>query len=164
MRSVSFVFIFFLAFLCCTVKVYDTNMLLNDFKTEGFLDRDHYQVIIKGFPDKRSRGLVQRRECAIKDARTKMNEIIIDSLANYCLDYQFERLAIKDESDVLNLMKVKSKLRKRMMKYMRFGYIAFEYYNEDHSAVIVFRIYKEDLLSNIESTKTKFRLKSYKEG
>ena len=59
-KSIASIFLtalFFSASINCTIKYYDTNKLLNDYTTEGFLDRDHYQVIITGKPDKDAKGL-----------------------------------------------------------------------------------------------------------
>ena len=138
-----FLYLFlFLCFLSCTVRVYDVNTLLNDCHTEGFLDFDHFQVVITGFPDKRAKGLVARRESALFYAKSKMNELIIERLINFWLEKKQEEYKV-DTGSISNLPEVKIELRSKMHKYLEYGYEAFEFYNEDDSAVIVYRVFKE---------------------
>ncbi len=135
----------------CTIKYYDTDKLLNDYKTEGFLDRDHFQVIIKGKPDKESAGLVLKRESALRKAKSLMNDVILGKLIDYNLDHHIRKTKIKRIENINNIEKVRRALRKGLSEYLEYGHIAFEYYNRDNSAVLVFRIYKEDLVDDIES-------------
>ncbi len=150
-------------FPCCTIRYYDTNKLLNDYKTEGFLDCDHFQVIIKGIPDKKKRGLVFRRESALSDTKSKMNKIITERLVDYNLNYQIKKQKITDTKNILNIAEIKENLAKEFKEYIQYGHIAFEYYNENNSAVIVYRIFKYDLIEDIESIETDFKLKTLKE-
>ncbi len=139
-------------FFGCTIRYYDTNKLHNDFTTEGFLDRDHYQVIIRGMPDKGAKGLVAERESALRSAKSAMNDKIVNSLLNYLIDYHINKLKIKS-ADIQNLADVKKNLTAGVQQFLAFGYAAFEYYNSDNSAVLVYRIFKEDLIEKIESVK-----------
>jgi hypothetical protein len=145
--------IIFFASLSCTIKYYDANKLLNDYTTEGFLDRDHYQVIITGKPDKEAKGLVASRESALKSAKSDMNNKIITSLVNYSLNYHSKKLNIKNMNDIKNLTDAKKDLSEKLQEFFQFGYTAFEYYNHDNSAVLVYRIFKEDLVDKVESIK-----------
>lgn len=143
----------------CTIKYYDTEKLINDYKTEGFLDQDHYQVIVRGTPDAEARGLVFRRRSALNDAKNKIEKTVTDSLVNYNLNYHLKDSGIKKE-DIINLPEAKNGITDELKEYLRYGYNAFEYYNEDNSCVIVYRIYKEDLVDSIESEKPDLKLKA----
>ena len=146
-------------FPACTIKYYDTNKLLNDYKTEGFLDRDHFQVVITGTPDKESRGLVFKRESALRVAKSRMEDVVIDKLVSYSVDYQVKELHLKDADDILNMDEIKRSLKIEMCEYFKYGCIAFEYYNEDCTAVLVYRIFKDELVEDLESVKSEFKIK-----
>jgi hypothetical protein len=151
--------VIFSASINCTIKYYDTNKLLNDYATEGFLDRDHYQVIITGKPDKDAKGLVASRESALKNAKAVMNEKIIANLVNYNLNYH---LKIKNINDINNLSQAKKELSEKFQEFFQYGNMAFEYYNFDNSAVLVYRIFKEDLIDKIEAIKPSLIIKEDK--
>jgi hypothetical protein len=136
----------------CTIKYYDTNKLHNDFKTEGFLDRDHFQIIIKGIPEKGLKGLVAERESALNSAKAAMNEKITGSLVKYILDYNIIKLKIKP-GDIQNPDEVKKNLTSGVQQFVASGYTAYEYYNPDNSAVLVYRVFKEELIEALESIK-----------
>ncbi|MDY6935622.1 MAG: hypothetical protein SVZ03_15545 [Spirochaetota bacterium] len=161
-KFISIALIIGLINLSCTLKVYDTNMLLKDYKTDGFLDYDHYQVIINGFPNEKDVGLVERRESALANAKSQMHNVIITKLTNFILKYQFQQLKINSTKHVLNIGEVKDILYVKLLKYLDFGYIAFEYYDEDNSVVIVYRIFKDNLYKEIKSIKVQFHLKDEK--
>lgn len=143
----------------CTIRYYDTERLLNDYKTEGFLDTDHFQVIIHGEPDKEKRGLVRRRESALRDARRKMEDTVVERLADYSLDYQVKKLELDDVKKIENMGEVREELEEEFSPFLEYGHIAFEYYNADHSAVIVYRIFKDDLVEDVESVEVDFKIK-----
>jgi hypothetical protein len=147
------------AFLSCTIKYYDTNKLINDYTTEGFLDRDHYQVIITGKPDKDTKGLVASRESALKNAKAVMNEKIIASLVNYDFNYHLKLLNIKNVNDIKNLDDARKELSEKFQEFFQYGETAFEYYNPDFSAVLVYRLFKDGLAEKIESIKPTLVLK-----
>ena len=140
----------------CTVRVFDTNRLINDYKTEGFLDFHHFQVIITDIPDKKKRGLVERRDSALENAKSRMHEVILEKLIEYCLNNQCAKANVRID-DILNLTEVKGKLKEELNSYLKYGYIAFNYYNEDNSVVIVYRIYKDDLYYDIESVEVELK-------
>lgn len=137
----------------CTIDVYDSNKLLNDYKSEGFLDYDHYQVVIKGTPDKKKQGILERRENALKTALKNKNKVIINSLTNFYLNHHFKEFKKKEYNDTLNHIKEKTKLKVELEKFIKYGYIAFKYYNADNSAVIAYRIFKNNLYNDIISIK-----------
>jgi hypothetical protein len=152
----------FSASLNCTIKYYDTQKLINDYTTEGFLDRDHYQVIITGKPDKDAKGLAVSRESALKNAKAAMNDKITASLVNYCLNYHLNKLNIKNVNDIKNLADAKKELSEKLQELFQYGEIAFEYYNFDYSAVLVYRLFKDGLADRIETIKPTLMLKENK--
>lgn len=154
-----FVWFTILAAGSCSLVIYDTRKLLNDFKTTGFLDQDHYQVIVKGAPDAKSRGLVQSRISAFEDAKSRINGIVISSLSGYFFSYQIKRHKLKGIHDILNYDDARRELEKELAGYLRYGYIAFEIYEADYSAVIIYRLYKRRLITGIESINIKMILK-----
>lgn len=163
-RSIIIIKKFFILALCvfvsaCTIKYYDTNKLLNDYKTEGFLDRDHFQVIVTGTPNKESRGLVFRREAALRNAKSRLEDVVIDKLVSYSVDNQVKNLSLKMADDILNMEEMKKSLGEKMRQYLKYGNIAFEYYNEDCTAVLVYRIFKDELVEDVESVKSNFQIK-----
>jgi hypothetical protein len=158
-----FTAIIFALSLNCTIKYFDTNKLLNDYTTEGFLDRDHYQVIVKGNADKEARGLTASRESALKNAKAAMNEKIITSLVNYNINYHLNKAQIKNVNDVKNMGEAKKELSGKMQEFLQYGETAFEYYNHDFSAVLVYRLFKDGLAEKIESVKPSFVLREKEE-
>ena len=161
--SIAVITVFFFISLNCTIKYYDTNKLINDYTTDGFLDTDHYQVIVKGKPDADAKGLVAARESSLNDAKTRIEDTVLNNLVEYNYQYYLDKLNIKDEKKIQNVQYVKQDLRKQMLQFYSFGYIAFEYYNPDNSAVIVYRIFKDNLLKKIESIKPDIKLIENKE-
>ena len=153
-----------LASFSCTIRYYDTNKLLNDYKTEGFLDRDHYQVIITGIPNKEAKGLVARRESALNEAKIMMNNKVINSLVNYSINYHSKKENIKNINEIHNLAEVKKILALEFQSFLSLGYTAFEYYNPDNSVVLVYRLFKDDLIDKIESIKPAINLKDPKDS
>ncbi len=144
----------------CTIKGYDTATLTTDFRTEGFLDPDHFQVIIKAYPDRGMRGLISKRESALENAKERLNNAVIEKLSEYYLNIYLKKMGIRDKSYILTQAEKIAKLNQVMSQYLDYGYTAFEYYNEDNSAVLVHRIIKKGLRNEIESIKISFKLHS----
>ena len=69
-------------------------------------------------------------------------------------------MGIRDKSYILTQAEKIAKLNQVMTQYLDYGYTAFEYYNEDNSAVLVHRIIKKGLRNEIESIKISFKLHS----
>lgn len=142
----------------CSIRVLDTSVLLDDFRTEGFLDGDHFQVVVKGMPDPTARGLVARRESALKEAESKIAGAVASGIGAYRLDHLMRGLEPADRARVTNLPRVRAEIERDSAAYVKYGRRAFEYYNEDHSAVIVFRIYRKGLQKSLESGGPKLAL------
>ena len=110
-------------------------------------------MIIEGKPAEGSKGLVAQRKSALYDAKRDMDEKIIDSLVIYNLNYNLNKLHIKEIDEIENIQEIKDLLFKKLSEFLEFGYIAYEYYNEDNSAVIVYRIFKEELIKKGEEVR-----------
>ncbi len=149
---------FSLAAGACSIRVLDTSVLLNDFRTEGFLDGDHFQVIVRGRPDPSARGLVGRRDSARREAESRIAEAVASGIAAYRLDHLMRGLDPADRVRITNLAEVRAGLAREAAGFVRYGHRAFEYYDEDHSAVIVFRIYRKGLQKSLESGGPKLSL------
>lgn len=135
----------------CGTAAVSNSRLLADFKTEGFLDPDHYQVVVTGTPASGSGGLVEMREGAREDALKKLDSAVLASLSDYCIENRIKAMGLTSRDQVLNLVAARAELQAGLARFLKYGRTAFEYYNEDHSAVIVFRIEKKGLLNAIES-------------
>jgi hypothetical protein len=135
----------------CGTAPANSGRLSADFKTEGFLDPDHYQVVVTGTPASGLGGLVETRESAREDALKKLDSAVLASLSDYCIDNRIKALGLTGRDQVLNLPAARAELQAGLTRFLKYGRTAFEYYNEDHSAVIVFRIGKKGLLNAIES-------------
>lgn len=146
----------------CKVSIIDTNKVMNDFITEGFIDEHHYQSIIKGIPNSKIKGLVERREDACNTAKSKINETVVQRLSDYYIINQIQKKRLKDKKEILNLPEVETELRENICKLLKYGYKAFEYYNDDCSCVIVYRLYKNNLMDYIDSMNIKLVLKKEK--
>ncbi len=144
----------------CTIKGYDTATLTTDFRTEGFLDPDHFQVIIKAYPNRGMRGLISKRESALENAKERLNNAVIEKLSEYYLNIYLKKMGIRDKSYILTQAEKIAKLNQVMSQYLDYGYTAFEYYNKDNSAILVHRIIKKGLRNEIESIKISFKLHS----
>lgn len=145
------------AALACSTQPVTTRQLAGDFTTEGFIDRDNFQVIVTGSPDKKSKGLVQSRESARKDAETKLESTVLKKLSDYALQSFFKRTSI-DVSKINNYSALAETCTLKMRGYLSYASVAFEYYNEDRSAVLVIRVYKKNLIDELESFSTPIEL------
>lgn len=142
----------------CTIKGYDTAKLSADFQTEGFLDPDHFQIVVKAYPDRGKKGLISKRESALENAEEQLNDTIIERLSDYYLTFYAKKMGIRDKTSIIFQTEKMAELKKVMSRYLNHGYRAFEYYNRDSSAVLVYRIFKSGLRTEIESIKISFKL------
>jgi len=143
----------------CSLVIYDTRKLLNDFHTTGFLDQDHYQVIVRGKPKAGSRGLVEGRKTALDDAAGRVNDTVIKGLSDYYISFYVRKNGLRGTMDIEGLPEFKERLAGELSRFLKYGHRAFEYYEPDHSAVLVYRLHKRRLLKSIESISVKPTLK-----
>lgn len=123
----------------------------NDITTEGFLSDSVFQVIVKSNPDKNTRGLVNQRESAYMNAKSRINEAASAALLEYWARYQEKNRVLNKNPQLLNRDNAKSIISEKFKKVIDSGVIAHEYYRENASVVIVFRIEKNGLRQSIES-------------
>lgn len=148
--------LFTLSTVSCTIHGYDTKRLATDFKTKGFIDTDHFQVIVQARPDNDKRGLVRQRESALENARQRLKQTVLEKLTDYYLSYYARKQGIADKSAFLSQTEKMLQLNQTMVEYLEYGYTAFKYYARDNSAVLVHRIVKRGLKDDIESIDISF--------
>jgi hypothetical protein len=145
-----------LSIVSCTIHAYDTKRLATDFKTKGFIDTDHFQIIVKAHPDNDKRGLISQRESAMENARQRLKQTVLEKLTDYYLSYYARKQGIANKSTLLSQTDKMLQLHQAMVQYLEYGYTAFKYYARDNSAVLVHRIVKRGLKDDIESTGISF--------
>lgn len=118
-----------------------------EFQHEGFINSNIYQAIITSQPEKDIAGHVNQRDSAYMNARKILTRSVAENLAKYCIDKKTSgrsaSIYITKESE--------SNLKEKLYKYVNYGKIIYEYYNEDNSVVLGFRIEKNGLKSEIEA-------------
>ncbi|MCP4131457.1 MAG: hypothetical protein GY754_10805 [bacterium] len=129
-------------FACC-FQLKDNDQL-TDFKKEGFLDDNYFQALVTASPEPGKAGFVNKRESAFFKAKESIVSIVPQRLARY------SGSAAGNE------------LNKELRDYLSYGYIAHEYYNQDNSVILVYRVRKCGLKKEIESIGGKFKSKSEK--
>lgn len=141
MRYILFTTILLLCFYSCGRNIIEHS----DIKSDGFITKDCFQTIIKSKPDKNLIGLVQNRESALKNVKKIMDDTVNTKLMEYYSSY----LKIKNSN--IDINKYQPRVMEELKKFKKWGYLAHQYYEEDMSAVMVFRIYKKKLKEKIES-------------
>ncbi len=146
MKKLLIFFIIFLFTACGTIpKLNQENR--NNYITTGFLDQHHYQITLKILPDKKAKGLVNQRESAILKARVTYKKKILTILTAYILDKNSDSIIIKSN------LKIPANIQSGLKRLLNNGKIIEEYYEDDNSAVIVFRIKKYKLQEILDSYK-----------
>jgi len=113
------------------------NIYSNDYFTNGFLNSSCYQLIIKARPDTKTKGLVESRESAYIKAKSRVKEEAIKSLVKYIA------------SQCRKPKKHDSVLRKKLSPLLKHGIIVNEYYDENNSVNLVYRICRKGLRKEI---------------
>jgi hypothetical protein len=135
----------------------DSSSVNFDYTTEGFLDGNNFQLILTAPADKKIKGLVAKRENALQNATAKVEPGIISALTDFYINNCCRVMNI-ERNKILNHDEIASELRNRFIGLLKHGEIKYEYYNEDSSAVLVYRISANNLRGEIESIKIKFKL------
>jgi hypothetical protein len=142
------IIICFLIFLniSCGYKVIKFESV-DEIQYDGFINTNLYQTIITAQPDKDTTGHVDQRDSAYLNAKKVLADTVASNLVKYCIKKKnpnsVENFKISEESV--------SKLKAKLYKYVNYGKIAFEYYNENNSIVLGYRIEKNGLKYEIES-------------
>jgi hypothetical protein len=122
-----------------------------DFRTTGFLDDHRFQIIISSKPDSSAKGLVAQRESALLKARNDVQKAAADALINHRLDIyilskNIDPLIGREETE-----HARTYLQSKFFPYVLQGKVLEEYYEKDNTAIIVFRIEKENLKKEIDT-------------
>ena len=108
-----------------------------NFTDEGFISDNEFQVILKGFPDKKTKTMVAQRETARASAAALVEDVPVSKLAEHiCATTQYAGFP---------------ETIKLFQKYKKYGYIYEEFYLIDNSIMIVYRFRKSGLKKDIES-------------
>ena len=122
-------------FLCCILSTPEKEVI--NFTDEGFINDNIFQVLLKGFPDKKAKTMVAQRETARANAAVLIENTPISKLADHvCAAAKYTGFP-----ETIELFK----------KYKNYGYIYEEFYLIDNSITIVYRLRKNGLKKDIES-------------
>jgi hypothetical protein len=124
-----------------------------DFATQGFIDDNHFQVIVSAKPDKAAKGLVEQRDSALTIARNDIQKKAVADLAQYRTEIYIREKGIDPTTDDGRLTAVKKDLTSSFLPLLSYSRVIEEYYEKDNSAVILLRIEKSGLRQEISSAK-----------
>jgi hypothetical protein len=122
-----------------------------DFKTTGFIDNHRFQIIISSKPDMAAKGLVAQRESALLKARNGVQQAAADALINHRLELYFLSKNVDPQVSREESKHARPFLQTKLFPYVIQGKVVEEYYEKDNTAIIVFRIEKENLKKEIET-------------
>ncbi|MCU0847913.1 MAG: hypothetical protein MUD12_08500 [Spirochaetes bacterium] len=124
---------------------------IQDYKSEGFLNDNVFQMILQIKPDDSAKGLVQKRENAQEKAKKRLLGYSVDYMILYIINRDSKKARINDPKTIPNYRELKKLFRKTLKTYVKNGYIAQEYFREDKSLIVSYRIYGGDLKADLES-------------
>lgn len=128
-----------LAAACATVEPPGLDRY-GDFTTTGFIREDTFQVVLTAGADRDARGLVERRESARKNAENGFADLAAGAIADY-------RLGLCPAGG--RSAELKKQLIDSSRVYLEHGKRVAEFYREDESFVIVYRITKSGIKGDI---------------
>lgn len=118
----------------------------NDYNFQGFINDDLYQVLLTDKPDRDAEGLVRQRESAFfrasKDARKKVTDLFVQYMIT--MYEKKEKLSLEPE--------LRTQVAAKLKSLSPLMHPAFEYYHEDNSVVLGYRLYSPGLKKNAAST------------
>lgn len=119
-----------------------------DFSTTGFISDDCYQLASREAPDPRAQGLVERRDSAFFKAR----EALVPAAVNRLTDYRMSRIPPAKNGKSPEEMKKKAvQISTLIRRICEDGRISEEFYEDDDSVILIFRICRKGLKKEIES-------------
>jgi hypothetical protein len=119
-----------------------------DYITEGFLNDDYYQFIVKKSPEKYAKGILEKRESAYLEAKNSAAKTALESLTRYCYSLYLSKHPGPKNAGI----KAKTgKFKQKLLSFTDRSYLYQEYYTSIAEAVLVFRIHKNGLKSDIDS-------------
>ncbi len=124
----------------------------DDFSTNGFMSDDCYQSILEFPTDRDLQGLVKQREAAMDKAKSRgaAESMVLDRLLEYTFDNAVKS-ASPEAIKAANMPDLKQELRQRLRSFLSRGRVVYSYYNEDNSAVIIYRIERSGLKGRLDS-------------
>jgi hypothetical protein len=120
---------------------------INEFLHDGFIDTNIYQTMIISQPEKDVIGHVNQRDSAYLNAKKSIPDTVAANLAKYCID---KKTAASPANFKISV-DTESNLKIKLHKYVNYGKITYEYYNENNSIVLGYRIEKKGLKYEIDS-------------
>ncbi|PKL40588.1 MAG: hypothetical protein CVV44_03010 [Spirochaetae bacterium HGW-Spirochaetae-1] len=138
---------------CSSAPINDESM--NNFTHRGFINDDCFQTVITESPDKDTGGLVEQRESAFLKAKVGCPETAINDLVEYICAKNIHADKPGENQPAINPVPARQKIEASVRRYIQYGYIAEEYYREDYSVVLVYRIRKSGLRRDIDSIECK---------
>jgi hypothetical protein len=133
------------------------NIKISDFKTDGFLNNNIFQIILNIKPDDSKKGLIEKRESAYFKAKKNLHFIITDKIAEYSINFNKNKFSIKIDSK--NLEKYKKKIYINFKDIYKKGYIVEEFYDDRQNLTFVYRIQEKNLKNRIEAFTYKLKEK-----
>jgi len=116
----------------------------SDFTTSGPLGEDCFQAVIKMEPDKGTETMYSRRESAFIKAKKNILTETEQQIFNYYA-------AFRSNQDVEISPENRKLLSEKFLKIAETGKIDHEFYLNDDSIVLIYRIYKKGIKSGIIS-------------
>ena len=133
-------FFFLVLILSCGIQIKD-----GDLDRAGFLNDNCIQLLLKFSPAEGASGLVNSRNSAYQNYRQQLYDNALEQLSEL---YFNEKL--KNEKKISSI-ELKKNLEEQLTPIIKKGHVAAEYYDEDHSLVVVYRIKRTDIKKIIES-------------
>jgi hypothetical protein len=152
-RSLSFIMLAFLlpsTMISCSLPAISQENAA-DFKTTGFIDDHRFQIIVSSKPDSSAKGLVAQRESALLKARNDVQTAATDALVNHRLEIYLMSKNTDPQIGREESEHARPFLQTKFFPLVTRGKVLEEYYEKDNTAIIVFRIEKENLKKEIET-------------
>lgn len=121
----------------------------SDYFSEGFLNEHCFQVLVKGTPSKEERGLIDARESAFFDAKSKIRSDSESALKQYILKNACNSSGSMRKISPETLGD--KKIQKEIKEIIESGTTVQEYYHSNNSAILVYRITQKKLQKRLIS-------------
>lgn len=118
---------------------------------EGFITDNLFQIKVSYPPDSDAMTMIDKRESSFFKAKRNMRENAIKKMSQYCISYNLKKNGLTTRSQLKLTDEMMKSLEENLRELSSEGFIAQEYYLEDNSAVLLFRICRNDLKQEIES-------------
>jgi hypothetical protein len=122
-----------------------------EIRTNGFINENCYQAILKLEPEESAMGLVAKRESAFLKAKNSLlYDLAIENLANYCYDSQLKTGTVDKNKKTAEQAAYKNALIDKIKGLANTGKISFIYYNEKNCMMIGYRMDKIGFKKKLE--------------